>query len=172
MRSLILASIFVSAAAWAAPGDGMSDPMETLEILDASRACSARGGACVTAGAPTTVAAESEPLAAKRATPPPPRFRRAGGSAWTIELQAVLKRVALRGNAVFLVLDADDKEALAENQSTAMYQTTIHAGRTLAARMRFHPDEGFRAGHTYRLRVLQLVGGKELELTEVDFTLL
>ena len=44
--------------------------------------------------------------------------------------------------------------------------------KTLAARLTLQPSEGFHAGHTYRLRVVQLVGGKEVLLAEGDVTLL
>ena len=174
MRSLLTLCL-LRAAAWADPGDlappgRASDPMEALEILDGSRGCAA--SLCIVPGAPDTAAAPSEPIAAKRAAPLPPRFRRAGADTWTLEIAALLRRAALRGNAVFLLYDADDKEAIKEGQYTAMYQTSVHPGRALALRMRFHPDEGFRAGHTYRLRVVQLIGGKEIELALADFTLL
>jgi hypothetical protein len=34
------------------------------------------------------------------------------------------------------------------------------------------PEEGFRAGHTYRIRIVQLIGGREIVLGEGDVSLL
>ena len=55
--------------------------------------------------------------------------------------------------------------------SAALALETIKAGNKLAARVTLAPDEGFRAGHTYRIRVVQLINGKELILTEGDVAL-
>jgi hypothetical protein len=35
-----------------------------------------------------------------------------------------------------------------------------------------HSQDGFRAGHTYRLRVVQIVAGKEIELSSGEIGLL
>lgn len=184
MRSLtvIYALVGVTAtAAWAGPGDFAphadgQDPTEALAIVDApaGRTCNAKSGVCLFAASRSTakVDAASAPLAShKAAAAVVPKFARTGSGAWVVELQATLKRAALAGNALFVILDADDPEALAEHQYTAMYQTAIRAGRSLTARLALSPEEGFRAGRAYRIRVVQLVGGKELELAEADLTL-
>jgi hypothetical protein len=193
MRSLIyaLSALAVAGTAWAEPGAGFDcDPTEALKIIEppAGRSCDSRSGVCLYAAGRSTVAVESpsQPVAsAKKAAQPVKRFTRAhavaqaaGGKPsvangpWTIEVQATLKRAAVAGNALFILFDNEDPQALENHEYTAMYQTSIHAGRSLAARLSFQPDEGFRAGHTYRLRVVQLLGGKEVLLTEADLSLL
>ena len=67
---------------------------------------------------------------------------------------------------------ADDPEALSARQFTALYQTAVKSSRSLSARLSLTGEEGFRAGRTYRVRVVQLVGGKEVLLAEGDVTLL
>jgi hypothetical protein len=181
MRLLTVLIALVGGAAWAGPGDALlhsdgSDPMESLAVIDApaGRACAARSGVCLFPGARSTaqVEATSAQVASRKAAAPVvPRFVRSGQGAWVVELQATLKRAALAGNALFIIFDADDPEAVAEHQYTAMYQTAIRAGRALTARLAFSPDEGFRAGRAYRIRVVQLLGGKEVELTEADLVL-
>ena len=42
----------------------------------------------------------------------------------------------------------------------------------LAARVSLSPDDGFRAGHTYRIRIVQLINGREIVLAESDVSLL
>jgi hypothetical protein len=184
MRSLIyaLSALAVTGTAWAEPAHPFdSDPTEALSILEApSRSCEARSGVCLLPGARSTSAAESAAVAAasphrKTATAPTviSRFARATPQgSWSVEVDALLKRAAVAGNALFILFDTEDAHAVENHEYTAMYQTSIRAGRTLAARLTFHPDEGFRAGHNYRLRVVQLLGGKEVVLAEVDVGLL
>jgi hypothetical protein len=147
---------------------------------------------CWFAAARNTIAVESGGLAsapappARKAAPVAvvPRFARAASLAgtnitgpattgvWSLELASTLKRPAYAGNVVFLLFDADDPEALQARQFTALYQAQVKAGSKLAARLTLSPDEGFRAGHTYRLRVVQLISDKEILLAEGDVTLL
>jgi hypothetical protein len=113
-----------------------------------------------------------------------PRFARAASLAardtatratdgnWTVDLCSTLKRAAVAGNTIFMFFDLDDPESLPNRQFTALYQANLKAQKTLAARLTLQPSEGFRAGHTYRLRIVQLLGGKELPLAEGDVTLL
>jgi len=182
MRSLIYVSsalVLVAGTAWADgahPFDN-SDPTEALTILEApTRSCESRSGVCLIAGARSTSAAESQPVAAASPKKTPQmiqRFARAQPKgAWSVEVDAVLKRAAVAGNALFILFDTEDPQAVENHEYTAMYQTSIRAGRTLAARLTFHPDEGFRAGHNYKLRVVQLLGGKEVMLAEVEMGLL
>lgn len=188
---------FAGASA-AKPGDLMDtlhNDESPLTVLDPSTAqpCALKTGLCIVAGARSTVAVASAPVAAvatpvsnpAKAAPVVPRFSRAASVAsadgagsssdtgnWTLELDGTLKHPAWNGNAVFLFFDLDDPEALPNRQFTALYQAPIKAGPKLAARVNLSPDEGFRAGHTYRIRVVQLIGGKEIVLVEGDVSLL
>lgn len=187
----------LAAPALAGPGDLMpraiEEEAEALAILDPpprGRVCQRPGALCWFSGSRNTIAVESTPLAV---APPhkkagslqvlAPRFARAASLAgtgvapaatggWTLELQATLKRPAWGGNAIFLIYDAEDTEALSARQFTALYQAAIPAGPQLSARLHLTGDEGFRAGRTYRVRVVQLIGGKEILLAEGDVTLI
>ncbi len=178
MRRVLLAvGVLFSTAVYAndtLPARGLdNDPGEALQILGETHSCAARGGSCIWARAGTKPL-ESQPVAAlKRSSAVVPRFARADGSApWSLELASTLKRQALAGNAIFLFFDLDDPDALANKEFTAMFQTAIHPGRVLGAKLRLSTEDGFRAGRTYRLRVVQLIGDREQVLLETDFTLL
>jgi hypothetical protein len=171
------------ARAWAAPGDLPDRPDKedgAVTVIDAAAAkgCSLKSGLCVTAGGRSTIAVESAPVVAVSAaakTAAVPRFARAQSGAageWTLEVSGTLKRPAWPGNALFLLFDLDDPEAVENRQYTALYQATLKAGNKLGARLTLNPDEGFRAGHTYRLRIVQLINGKEILLAEADASLL
>src|SRR5262249_2641277 len=115
-----------------------------------------------------------------KAPPVVPRFQRAaaaeGSSApsgpWAVTLSANLKKPAWNGNALFIFFDLDDPSALENRQFTAMYQAAVKAGPRLGVKVAVSPDEGFRAGHTYRLRIVQLINGKEILLCEGDLSLI
>ncbi len=182
-----------SAPALAGPGDltprsaEEREPLEMIEPPPIGRVCTKVGTLCWFAGSRTTIAVESGAIASapgKAGLPITPRFARAAslaangttpaetGRGWTVDLQATLKRQSWAGNMVFLIYDADDPEALSARQFTALYQTAVKSSRSLSARLSLTGEEGFRAGRTYRVRVVQLVGGKEVLLAEGDVTLL
>ncbi len=189
--SLVLA---LSASAWAGPGElfdrAHPDDPEPVSVSDVAKAqpCTVKAGLCLHAGL-RTVAVESAALVSAtggKAAPVVPRFARAaavaqgGGAApaapdqnapWMLSLSANLKRPAWNGNAQFIFFDLDDPESIDTRTYTAMYQAVIKAGPKLAVDLALVPAEGFRAGHTYRLRIAQLVGGKEIVLAEGDMAL-
>lgn len=191
-----LVMLAFAGAAAAKPGelvDTLHGEDAPLTVLDApSQPCALKSGLCIAAGARSTVAVASAPMAAatpvsnpSKAAPVVPRFSRAASVAsadgagsstdtgnWTLELAGTLKRPAWNGNAVFLFFDVDDPDAVQNRQFTALYQAPIKAGSKLAARVSLSPDEGFRPGHTFRIRIVQLIGGKEIVLAEADVSLL
>lgn len=170
--------------AWAGPGDLMpraEGQAEPLAIVDKSeRSCARAGAICWWSAGRATIAVSQAVASAPDGKKPlalvVPCFARAASAdelgGWSLEIAATLKRPVLAGNVVFLFFDADDKEALAARQFTALFQANAKAGKSLAARLALHPDDGFHAGRTYRLRIVQLVGGRELLLAEGDVTLL
>ena len=91
---------------------------------------------------------------------------------WTLELTGTFKRPAWAGNALFLFFDLEDPDAIENRQFTALYQAPLKAGPKVAARLCLSPEDGFRPGHTYRIRVVQLISGKEIVLGESDVSLL
>jgi hypothetical protein len=175
------------ATAQAAPGDGMPQP--GVVVLEQARsACMARRSVCLRPGSPTTAVAPSLYSAAQgshAAAGLPPRFARLGTVAglgqrsdlddqipWTLDVGANLQTSALPGNAVFLVYDAADPEALARREVVRAWQVQVPAGPRLSARVTLSPNDGFRAGHTYRIRIVQLVRGKEVVLSDAPVQLL
>jgi hypothetical protein len=180
-------------------GDDTPPP---LTILDAGKSapCAQKPGLCVIAGARSTiaVAASTSGTAAGTADKESklaiavPRFSRAAsiassdaagtqaaaaatppeGAPWTVEVTGTLKHPAWAGNALFLFFDLDDPQSIENRQFTALFQAPLKAGAKLAARVSMSPDDGFRAGHSYRLRVVQLINGREIVLGESDLSLL
>jgi hypothetical protein len=162
----------------ASRGGGDAGP---LQVLDSAPACNLKSGLCLSAGAASTVAVASAPVAsaiadsssAKQA-PVVPRFERAAssdGAPWTLTFAANLKKPALRGNALFVFFDLEDRGSIENREYTALYQAPLKPGPKVAARVALAPDEGFHAGHTYRIRVIQLINNKEVVLTEGDVAL-
>lgn len=170
----------------AAAGDLEAEQPSLSILTEGAAACPVKGGVCLSAGAPATL-----PVAPLLAAAPGgeglatdvPRFTRqfpaslpARSAAdlvpWTVELEARLRRPAWAGNALFVISDADDPEqAPASRTMTALYQAPIRSGERLSARLRLDPNEGFRPGHTYALRVVQIIEGVEIELAAGEFRL-
>ncbi len=205
MRAIVgwLATVALAGAAAASPGD-LPDPSRgedaPLTILDPAAAtqCPQKPGICINAGARSTIAVASAPVAAaagpadkqSKAAIVVPRFSRAASIAasdgtqtaaattppenapWTLEVTGTLKRPAWAGNALFIFFDLEDPDAVENRQFTALYQALVKAGPKLAARVALSPEDGFRPGHTYRIRIVQLISGKEIILGESDVSLL
>lgn len=177
-----------------------NDNATPLTILDPAAAtpCPQKPGLCIFAGARSTITVSSS--AATAAAGPAdkqsksaivvPRFSRAASvaasegtttaaattppenSPWTLEVTGTLKHTAWAGNALFIFFDLEDPDSVENRQFTALYQAPIKAGPKVAARVSLSPDDGFRPGHTYRIRIVQLIGGKEIVLGESDVSLL
>jgi hypothetical protein len=176
-------------------------PLTILDPATATP-CAVKPGLCVIAGSRSTIAVASSAGAAAAAGPADkqsksaiaiPRFSRAAsvaaatdgaatqtaaatspseGSPWTIEVTGTLKRASWAGNALFLFFDLEDAASLDNRQFTALYQAPVKASPKIAARVSLAPEDGFRPGHTYRLRIVQLINGKEIVLAESDVSLL
>jgi len=179
-NSLAMALMLSAGTALGLGSTAFGDEVDTsgVEVLDQMEdSCPQRGGLCVAAGAPTTQAATS----ASGHSASTPRFSRVGTTnrkgnvddsvPWTLTVNATLKQPALKGNAQFFIFDMEDPRALADKQVTAMWQTRVHAGSQLAARLTLSPDDGFHADHTYRVRVCQILNHREVTLAEGDVRL-
>lgn len=98
--------------------------------------------------------------------------RRAGAKGdWVLSLFGNFKKAALAGNAQFIFADTADSKAAGKREITAMYQGLVKAGNGVSARVHLSGDDGFRPGHTYRVEIVQLIGGKEVSLADGAFTL-
>jgi len=164
--------------AYAAPGD--ADDQPRLEILDSAlNVCPVRGELCFSTGSAAT-----RTVAAEYASDTTPNFTRittptnrtASGAPddsvpWTVEVNALLRQRALTGNTLFIVYDADDPKAMAHREVTALWQASVRSGTNIAARLVFSPDDGFHAGHTYRINVAQIIHGRQIILASGDIHL-
>jgi hypothetical protein len=182
-------ALLLCSPAWADPGqlhphatlDLVEDRLEELEHAPAPTC--PRGRLCVTAGSANTHIVQPE-LASMKPTLPggAPAFARslelvsrATGSAmrdespWTFVLSS--GRAVRPGSLVCLVFDAHDARAIAARQVVALYQTDVR-GTAVALKLRLSPDDGFAANHSYLIRLIQLVGGRELRIAETELTLL
>jgi hypothetical protein len=194
--TVLVMLLTAAGSALADPGDNLASSRgddgysgSPLQVLASpTQPCAVKGGICLTPGSHTVAVASAEVATAASAggktAPIVPRFARAeglasadgsGGSsanaAWTLELAGTLKRPSWNGNALFVFFDLEDANAIENHEYTALYQAPLKAGKSLAARMALSPDEGFRAGHTYRLRIVQLINNKEMLLSESDVAL-
>jgi hypothetical protein len=175
-------------------------PLTILDPATAT-ICPQKPGLCINAGSRSTITVASQSGAAAAAGTADkqsksaiviPRFSRAAsvaatdgattqnastaspseGSPWTLEITGTLKHAAWAGNALFLFFDLEDPAALENRQFTALYQAPVKAGAKVAARVSLAPEDGFRPGHTYRVRIVQLINSKEIVLAESDVSLL
>lgn len=181
LKPLLVALLSLgSGPAFAEPGDAAGDQAELTVLADSASGSCGKGSLCASAADRGTLTvgsllAAGGPGAAPVVATEPPGFARelpgpASASAadltpWTLRLDARLRQPALAGNALFLIADADDPDqALGTRTVTAMWQAPIPAGERLAVQLRLRPNEGFRAGHSYRIWVVQIVKGQEIEL--------
>jgi hypothetical protein len=101
-----------------------------------------------------------------------PRYARTERSEdWQLSLSGHLRRASWAGNALFVFFDVHDPNAIEEHRYTALYQMSIPRATQLAAGLTLSSDDGFQPGHTYRLRIAQLIDGKEVVLAETDLAL-
>ena len=148
-----------------------------LTVLDTAKAaCAAKGGVCIKPGSNTTVQMEAKG---------PPRFARAASvaaagkgapkaetsKAWVIDIAAQLKKPAVSGNTLFVFYDLADPTSVKKNENIALFQSAVKAGKAVAVHLSLTGDDGFKAGHTYRMRIAQLLGGREVVLQETEFSL-
>ena len=90
---------------------------------------------------------------------------------WAIDVSAALRRTAWRGNALFAFYDVNDPHAIEEDRYTALYQADIAKANKLHAHVHISPASGFQSGHTYRMRIGQLINGQLIVLAEGDLKL-
>ena len=182
--SLLAAPVFAAplGVPGSGPGDAVGDSQPRLEILAPPSA--------VTGSLPGTLAISSGAASTQIVPPPvasngaavvnvPPQFARlqsAPRSAdtptpWTIEVNGLLRQPALAGNALFLIYDAQDPEAIAQHEVIALWQAPLQAGNRVAARLSLSPDDGFHPAHSYLIQVAQIINGKEQILAEGELRL-
>jgi hypothetical protein len=172
-KSTSLACVFaltLGGVAVAEPGN-VHGPESRFEIVDGKGGCSKVGAVCFTPDSDQTQRAETAAAPSGKSVHVAAFRHVAGAHEWTVHLEATPKK-SWTGNAVFMVFDASDPQSMAEGYYQAMYQGAIKAGKPIAARLLLTSEEGFRAGHTYRVRVHQIISGREIVLAEGDLSLL
>ena len=172
---LLLGLGCLARVAAAAPGDLPARSVNAgVVLVHTGLPCELRAGLCLHAG-PQTEQLCSRPVAgidaavAVSATPRYARMER--NEDWQIALSGHLRRSSWAGNALFVFFDIHDANAIEEHRYTALYQMGVPRTTQLAAALTLSPDDGFEPGHTYRLRIAQLINGKEVVLAETDLTL-
>ena len=163
-------SITLGGAALADPGDTHSVE-SPFEIVDGKGACSKPGVICFAPEGADTQRAETASAPTGKAVHVAAFRHVAGAHQWAVHLEATPKK-SWTGNAVFMIFDTSDPQSLAEGYYTTMHQGAIKGGHPVAANLSLTSEEGFVAGHTYRVRVLQLISGREIVLAEGDLSLL
>lgn len=189
LLGMVLCGQLASASAYAAASSLDESSKPSVVVFAAANAlpsCLERGRLCMTAGestlkVPTTLLAGNFSGSGKEAgiqTSDVPAFRRIlqlddayrvdfDAEAWTLQVSALFRKHALAGNAMFILTDvADPEQTAASHIMTALYQAAIPAGESVSMSLSLSPSDGFRAGHTYKLRVVQIVNGKEVELAD------
>lgn len=185
LRATIPLSIcLASAIGHAAPGGGPEDESERHQIrvqgpAPAGERCTAPGGLCTSPGGAGTATAPYQLALAAGApitaldSPGFVRVRTADAGRgldpdawpWTVQVNAAFSQKAAAGNALFILRDTEDPDqAPAAHVVTALWQETIPRGDGIVMKMLLSADDGFRGGHTYELRIVQLIGGKEVDL--------
>lgn len=82
----------------------------------------------------------------------------ASGDGWTMYFVAYLKKAAGAPEVQLVFYD----EAVKEHEPTNAFPIATQAStKILASSISFGGDQGFKAGHTYKVLVTRLIGGKE-----------
>lgn len=172
-RSLVLAGALLLAGPSYAekPGaSGIEEPdkesvEQKLELFDNNKGetvCKVKGKVCIKASTNT----EGEGTEAL-----PVFKRRTGKGDWVVDLYGNLKKPAVGGAGQFIFSDKEESRVSKKRDITAQHQATLKAGSGVSARVRLSGDDGFRVGRTYKVLVVQILGGKEVILAESEFTL-
>lgn len=154
----------------ARPGEMADAQIDILPI--AQTACSPRGAVCWSVGdSSTEEVASPEPNDAVSFARTAAWHRQAPNAVitsdptpWVLRLDAKLQQPALAGNALFIFYDAKEPGAESRRSVTALLQTAVPSKDTLSARLALSSEDGFQAGHTYRVVIAQIINGKEVSL--------
>lgn len=99
------------------------------------------------------------------------RLHDMNANSWSVDVSAALRRSSWRGNAMFAFYDADDQDAVAADRYAALYQADVERSKELNAHVHLSPASGFVPGHTYHMRIQQMIHGDTVVLAEADLRL-
>ena len=139
-----------------------------------ARVCRDPGSVCVFAGGADTygdaedisprvllpVLRRSFHLASMAAEAPP------ADRPWQVEIVARFKKPSAEAAINVVVLDKDDPEAIANKEAVMILDVYTQPTKLLAMRFDLRPEDGFVAGHSYLLRLVQTEDGHETVLAE------
>jgi len=137
---------------------------QRLELFDNAQwqaVCKVKGKVCFKAAPGSTAEGGDSPTIA----------RKEGKGDWSVDLFGNFKKAALAGNAQFLFSDVAESAAAKKRDLTSMQQTVIKAGNGVSVRVRLSGDDGFRAGRAYKVEIVQLINGQEVNLAVGSFSL-
>jgi hypothetical protein len=167
---------------WDLPGIDIEEnaPLVFTPSQQQERECHSIGNACFSPGGSAT----SEGTELRVGAPPITVLARgaqvAGVGAlhgtspdqpWQVEMVANFARRSTDGPIVVAVMDGEDPEALASHLALVLWDVQMSPAKHLGLRFLLSPDQGFRASHSYRLRVVQQQGKAERILAEGEFHL-
>ncbi len=90
-----------------------------------------------------------------------------GSRPWTLDLVMGFAPRNLRGTVVLLVYDLADEAAIRNRETVHLWTLELDPFAHLAARLVLNPQGvGFRRGHSYLLRAVQLLGSRERILAQ------
>jgi hypothetical protein len=90
---------------------------------------------------------------------------------WHVEMIARLTSRTTPEPITVALMDYEDPEGMARKEATAVWQITGPPVKELGLRLVLSSEDGFRARHTYLVRVVQGTGTREKVLAEGNFLL-
>ena len=90
---------------------------------------------------------------------------------WHLEMIARLRARTTTEPIIVAVLDYTDPDGMARKEATAVWQIDSAPVKDLGMRFVFAAEDGFKAKHTYQVRVVQGLGANEKLLAEGNFLL-
>ena len=159
----------------AAPEATAAAPRLLTPTAEHQTACPRAGRICVFAGSPSTTRGSGEKAATLTRVARVAKAGSAGGASpgqpWDLELVAPLRAKTTPGTVLVLAFDKADPQALAHREATGLWELPVGATKLLGVQLRIDADAGFRAAHGYVLRIVQLLGKREVVLAEGEVTL-
>jgi hypothetical protein len=91
--------------------------------------------------------------------------------AWHVEMIARFRKRTTAEPIIVAILDYTDPEGMARKEATAVWQIDSSPVKDLGMRLVLLAEDGFRARHTYLVRMVQGIGADEKVLAEGNFLL-
>jgi hypothetical protein len=91
-----------------------------------------------------------------------------GQDGWQAQMVAHFSRRSVKGTIIVTVYDMEDPGAVSRHEVTALWSVDAVSLKELALLVPLDREAGFRSGHTYRVRVVQLLRHREVVLAQGD----